>query len=325
MKVWGAVLGSVVLAILLVGCPGAAVRVPTVDVDGGGGAWRDANFGLATVVAAGSTAQFDMGSSDGQADEKPTRTVSLTVPYSMSTREITNAQYAAVLTKALKEELITVVDGGAVRNVQGEKKDLIDLQAEYCRISYGDGSFSADSGFESHPVSDVTWFGAAAFAAFLNAFEEQAQTYDFTDWSVNATAVGYRLPTEAEWEYAARGGASGSDTAYAGSDTIGDVAWYAENAGTDTEEVGGKSENELKIFDMSGNVWEWVGDWYKSDFYADGVNTDPLGPDTGTLRVLRGGSAFEDASLARVANRGSAAPDAKDFHIGFRLVKVLPP
>lgn len=324
MKIWGTVLGSVVLAVLLIGCTGATGPVPTVNVDAGGGAWRDANFGLATVLEAGSTAQFDMGSSDGQDDEKPTRTVSLSVPYSMSTREITNAQYAAVLNKALEEELITVADGGAVQNAAGEKKSLLDLQAEYCRISYADGTFTADSGFESHPVTEVTWFGAAAFAAFLNTLEEQAQTYDFTDWSVNATAAGYRLPTEAEWEYAARGGADGSATAYAGSDTVADVAWYSENA-TAPQEVGGKSENELKLFDMSGNVWEWVGDWYKNDYYADGVNTDPVGPDTGTLRVLRGGSAFDVAASVRIANRGSAAPNASDVHLGFRLVKVLSP
>ncbi|MFW5728611.1 MAG: formylglycine-generating enzyme family protein [Spirochaetota bacterium] len=324
MRIWGAVVGSVVLAVVLAGCTGATGPVPAVNVDGGGGAWRDADFGMVTVVAADSTAQFDMGASDGEDDEKPTRTVTLSVPYSMNTREITNAQYAAVLNEALDEELIEVVDGTSVRNAAGDPKELLDLDAEYARIRYADGAFAAESGRETHPVTEVTWYGAAAFAAFLNSFEDQAETYDLSDWSVDAAAAGYRLPTEAEWEYAARGGADGKDTAYAGSDTIGDVAWYAD-AASDTQAVGGKSENELEIFDLSGNVWEWVGDWYKRDYYADDESSDPVGPDAGERRVLRGGSFFDDASAARVSNRGSATPDASDVHIGFRLVKVLQP
>jgi formylglycine-generating enzyme required for sulfatase activity len=115
-----------------------------------------------------------------------------------------------------------------------------------------------------------------------------AAGYPITSATVTAdfTKKGYRLPTEAEWEFAARGGTSTHGYTYAGSNTIDSVAWYYSNAGSTTHAVGGKTANELGLFDMSGNVWEWCWDWYGS--YPGGAQSDPTGATWGTGRVRRG-------------------------------------
>ena len=113
----------------------------------------------------------------------------------------------------------------------------------------------------------------------------------------------YRLPTEAEWEFAARGGKQSKGYKYSGSDNIGVVAWYTGNNGGKTHQVGTKEPNELGIYDMSGNVWEWCGDWYGSYSYSSSAQTNPTGPSSGSRRVLRGGSWHNDARFCRVSFR----------------------
>jgi sulfatase modifying factor 1 len=129
---------------------------------------------------------------------------------------------------------------------------------------------------------------------------------------------GYRLPTEAEWEYAARGGSSTHGYAYAGSNTIDGVAWYYNNSWGTTHPVGGKEVNELGLYDMSGNVWEWVWDWYGS--YPSGAQTDPVGASSGSYRVIRGGGWDCDASYWTVAGRLNVVPSYRDAIGGFRVV-----
>ncbi|MDR3013083.1 MAG: formylglycine-generating enzyme family protein, partial [Chitinispirillales bacterium] len=136
----------------------------------------------------------------------------------------------------------------------------------------------------------------------------------------------FRLPTEAEWEFAARGGNDSDGFMFSGSNSIDDVAWYTGNSGytTPTHAVGGKDPNELGLFDMTGNVLEWVSDWYGT-VYADresGV-TDPAGPATGYNRVIRGGSRTSNAGNCRVSYRGGNYPDLRRNDIGFRLVLSL--
>jgi formylglycine-generating enzyme required for sulfatase activity len=135
------------------------------------------------------------------------------------------------------------------------------------------------------------------------------------------TGKKYRLPTEAEWEYTARGGASSKGYKYSGSNTVGNVAWYWDNSGSKTHQVGTKQANELSIYDMSGNVWEWCADWYGS--YSSTAQTNPTGPSTGYARVIRGGSWKYGARNACVSDRissyGFYDPNGNHAYIGFRL------
>ena len=130
----------------------------------------------------------------------------------------------------------------------------------------------------------------------------------------------YRLPTEAEWEFAARGGKQSKGYKYSGSDNIGDVAWYYENSGSKTHQVGTKEPNELGIYDMTGNVWEWCGDWYGR--YSSSAQTNPTGPSSGSSRVLRGGSGLSGAGGCRVSYRTNRNPSYRDSKRGFRVVLV---
>ncbi|MBR5332097.1 MAG: SUMF1/EgtB/PvdO family nonheme iron enzyme, partial [Muribaculaceae bacterium] len=141
------------------------------------------------------------------------------------------------------------------------------------------------------------------------------------------TGKTFRLPTEAEWEYAARGGNKSKGYKYSGSNTIGDVAWYDDNAcdGVDssspdygTHPVGTKAPNELGIYDMSGNVWEWCSDWYGS--YSSSSQTNPTGPTSGSHRVHRGGGWFHSARRCRVSDRYNDTPSYRYNNVGFRLV-----
>ena len=130
----------------------------------------------------------------------------------------------------------------------------------------------------------------------------------------------YRLPTEAEWEFAARGGKQSKGYKYSGSDNIGVVAWYTGNSGGKTHQVGTKEPNELGIYDMSGNVWEWCGDWYGS--YSSSAQTNPTGPSSGGFRVLRGGSWYHSARYCRVSFRDYYNPSGRGSDAGFRVVLV---
>ena len=131
------------------------------------------------------------------------------------------------------------------------------------------------------------------------------------------TGKTFRLPTEAEWEYAARGGSKSKGYKYSGSNTIDDVAWCTSNSSTSLQ-VGTKAPNELGIYDMSGNVYEWCSDWYSS--YSSSSQTNPTGPTSGSYRVLRGGSWNSDARYCRVSFRYYDSPDPRYYFSGFRLV-----
>ena len=155
------------------------------------------------------------------------------------------------------------------------------------------------------PVHNVNWNDAQEFISKLNT----------------ATGKRYRLPTEAEWEYAARGGSKSKGFQYSGSNNINDVAWYNDNSGGNTKPVGTKAPNELGIYDMSGNVWEWCSDWFGA--YTANAKTNPTGPSTGTYRVLRGGCwKHSFAAECRVAYRSITNPYDRGDYLGFRLVLI---
>ncbi len=140
-----------------------------------------------------------------------------------------------------------------------------------------------------------------------------------TTVSWDDTANGWCLPTEAEWEYAARGGNKSKGYKYSGSNTAGDVAWYSDNSGDKTHPVGGKAPNELGLYDMSGNVWEWCWDWKGS--YSSGSQSDPRGPASGSYRVARGGGWIISARYLRSADRDYNSPGISNYNLGFRLVR----
>ena len=152
------------------------------------------------------------------------------------------------------------------------------------------------------PVEQVSWDDCQTFLTKLNQL----------------TGKTFRLPTEAEWEYAARGGNESTGYKYSGSNTIGNVAWYYDNGGSKTHAVGTKQANELGIYDMSGNVWEWCSDWY--DSYGSSSQTNPTGAASGSYRVLRGGSWNYNAMFCRVSLRSGYYPDYGNDGRGLRLV-----
>gem|GEM_PF-4038274 len=292
------------------------------------------NWSFQTVIASGTEGSFTMGQDDahiggdGVSDDEDAHSVSLTRPYAVNTFEVTNTQYASVMNEALDRGWVTATTV-TVQNVAGDQQELLDLDLSAagisCRINFDGTDLSVDSGYEDHPVTGVSWYGAVAFAYFLNEFDGLAQTYDLADWSMDAGASGYRLPTEAEWEYAAAGGGSATETTYAGSNTLDDVAWYDTNSDADTHPVGGKSPNEIGVYDMNGNVWEWVHDWYGAGYYATSPATDPEGPDEISDRVLRGGAWNDGFAFVRVTDRGYAVPTAAYTTRGFRLVVATAP
>ena len=162
----------------------------------------------------------------------------------------------------------------------------------------------------TYPMYYISWEQCQEFIAKLNQL----------------TGKRFRLPTEAEWEYAARGGNKIRGYKYAGSNTIGEVAWYDANAydvgagspAYGTHPVGTKSPNELGLYDMSGNVWEWCSDWYGE--YSSSSQTNPTRPTSGSFRVIRGGSWDNSAQYCRVADRNGSTPDFRYYFLGFRLV-----
>jgi len=159
------------------------------------------------------------------------------------------------------------------------------------------------SGDLNCPVEMVSWNDCQTFITKLNEM----------------TGKNFRLPTEAEWEYAARGGNHSQGYKYAGSNTIDDVAWYDGNSGSTTHPVGTKAPNELGLYDMSGNVYEWCQDWYGS--YSSSPSTNPTGPSTGSYpyRVNRGGGWDYDAGCCRVSNRNCHYPSYTRSYLGLRL------
>ncbi len=151
------------------------------------------------------------------------------------------------------------------------------------------------------PVEQVSWEDCQIFIEKLNAL----------------TGENFRLPTEAEWEYAARGGKNSKGYRYSGSDKLDKVAWYTKNSGDKTHAVATKQANELGVHDMSGNVWEWCADKY--GLYAKTSQTDPKGAASGACRVGRGCCWGGSAGLCRVAFRGSGKPDFRNQFLGLRL------
>ena len=244
--------------------------------------------------------EFMMGDSTTSDDEKPVHKVKLNT-FEISKYEVTNLQYAVFLNRYGSEEIKTGDYAG---------QDMIDEHNWGVWKNTTTGKWEAQKGYEYHLVVRVTWYGAYEYCKFY----------------------GMQLPSEAQWEYAARGGNKSpfnkggkENFIYAGSNNIDSVAWYSQTSkGTSTFPVGLLKPNQLGIYDMSGNVWEWCQDWYDSGYYKKcydlGIVNNSINNEKNSSRVLRGGSWFISAGYCRVANRLNGSPYSSDSYFGFLSV-----
>jgi len=231
--------------------------------------------------------EFEMGGNEFD-DEKPIHSVYLDA-FWIDQMEVTNAMFAAFLNDKGNQS-----EGGA---------NWLDASDDDVLIEQNGGVWQAKSGFADHPVIEVTWYGANAYC----------------EWA------GRRLPTEAEWEKAARGGLEGEK--YPWGDQAPVCASGAENGAQfvdcagDTVVVGNYSPNGYGLYDMAGNVWEWVADWYDESYYQNSSSDNPEGPESGGYRVLRGGSWYNSVWYLRSAYRVRNTPDSPDSNYGFRCAR----
>ncbi|HOI64330.1 MAG TPA: SUMF1/EgtB/PvdO family nonheme iron enzyme [Mesotoga sp.] len=191
-----------------------------------------------------------------------------------------------------------------------------------------------DSGWGrgTRPVINIYWKDAVAYCNWLSEKNNLPKAYDSNGNLLDASSyettditkvVGYRLLTEAEWEYAARGGNESMGYKYSGSNTASDVAWYSENSGGKTHEVGTKLPNELGIYDMSGNVWEWCSDWYSSNYYSTSPSINPYNHTSSSRRVERCSGWREGIGGVKVSNRYGESPSTYRYSdLGFRVART---
>ena len=245
--------------------------------------------GNLVLIPAGPFSLGNTGSYEGEYDEKPPVTIIISKPFYISKYEITQQQYKAVM-----------------------------------------GNNPSEFKGDNLPVEQVSWYDALNFCNALSQSEGLTPCYTINGTKVTSDfeANGYRLPTEAEWEYAAKAGTktdfySGKLT-YSGNSPIDPnldkIAWYSANSSNTTHPVGQKAPNAFGLYDMSGNVWEWCKDWYGQDYYKTSPATNPKGPTNGGNRVLRGGSWYGKATYCRVARRFDSTPSYRNRYYGFRVV-----
>jgi sulfatase modifying factor 1 len=180
---------------------------------------------------------------------------------------------------------------------------------------------------ENYPINQITWEEAISFCNWLSKKEKLQPAYSKNgpNYVCDFNTNGYRLPTEAEWEYAAKGGKLAQKTKYSGSDNPDEVSWNKTNSNNTPHTVGTKLPNKLGLYDMSGNVWEWCWDWYNKDFYKMKTqNTkNPIGPEMGEKRIVRGGSWDSVADGLRPENRLSTYPNKTHSFYGVRLARSI--
>jgi uncharacterized protein len=266
---------------------------------------------------------FQMGQ-DGVAT--PVHSVELTHYFYMNKNEVTNQEYCDILNYAKSQGALSgdYTDNTTVTNSAGNSQELLDLNSSYCQISYNGSSFVADSGTENRPVVEITWYGSAFYCNMFSKQNGLIELYNLSDWSCNHYGTsGFRLPTEAEWEFAAR---YNDQRTYPWGETAPDSSHCNFNSNVDnTVDVGNYSptgDSQFGLCDMAGNVWEWCNDWYAS--YSSSAVTDPTGPTAAqTNRIIRGGSWGSNSDNCRSALRSINYPVYSYSDYGFRVV-LLP-
>jgi len=228
--------------------------------------------------------KFKMGYRHGEIDEKPVHIVKLDDFY-LSKYETTNGQFCDFLNS----------EGNQVENnafwilLSGKWRE------EKCRIYIEDSIFKVEEGFENYPVTFVSWYGANAYCK----------------WK------GGRLPTEAEWEYSAKGGKSRNEITLL---NIKESANFNLNSNKKINKVGSLKPNSLEIYDLYGNLTEWTNDWYSEKYYKHSERNNPKGPEKSDMKSTRGGSWYNSSESLTPSNRRAASPNLNNITIGFRIV-----
>jgi formylglycine-generating enzyme required for sulfatase activity len=224
---------------------------------------------------------------EGWDDEIPVHTVYVEEFY-MDIYEVTNSRYSSFLNEYGK-------------NTDTSGNELLDISSPYCLIEKVGSIYRPKAGYEDHPVVGVSWYGAAAYAEFYDKL----------------------LPTEAQWEKAARGGSSGKRYPWGNGISHNDANYDGtggRDAWRETSPAGSFKANGYELHDMVGNVWEWCADWYDNEYYSVSPRRNPAGPVSGRFRVLRGGSWNDTPDFLRVAARGGESPSYADSVVGFRCI-----
>jgi len=266
------------------------------------------------------------------------RVVTLTRDFYLGQHEVTNQEYLEAVQWAYDRGYVTATTSSVRDGLDGSTMELLDLDGGMCEIAFSGGVFSlrnAGHGINpDHPVKLVTWYGAARYCDWVSLQAGLPRAYDHSGgWSCNGGdpygARGYRLPTDAEWEYAAQynderlfpWGTSGPDCSRANYQN-----YYTSCVGW-TSPVGSypPAPVALGLYDMAGNVWEWCNDWHVCDDMSTAPVTDPVGPESGTSRVVRGGSWIGEWYHLYCANRFDCVPGYSSTSRGFRAARTISP
>ncbi|MCK5851946.1 SUMF1/EgtB/PvdO family nonheme iron enzyme [bacterium] len=293
---------------------------------------------------------FQMGDTFGEvnSDELPLHDVFVDAFY-MDKYEVSNEKMREVMQWAFDNGKITATVA-TVTNLEGDQQELLDLNSSYCQISFSNNNiFVVNAGKTNYPCIEVSWYGSQAYCNYKSDMAGLERCVMFTNWSCNWNANGYRLPTEAEWEKAARGGATGMRFPWSDTNIITHARanyysyWksgspyysydHATNAGFNSAFITGTepytnpegyfAANDYGLYDMAGNVWEWNNDWWGENWYSQvgATNANTRGPESGSNRVIRGGSWNGYAVYTRCAGRKYRAPSyGYDYYLGFRCV-----
>ena len=353
-----------VCAILLLSASGHA-ECPTADLSGDcyvdfedlavmANLWLTGNRNIPDDMVYIPDGGFEMGDhfAEGESNELPLHAVLLDA-FFMSRFEITNRQYCDYLNSVFGTGIY--ISGGTVYGTGSNLRYCFtSTSSSYSQIDYSVGVFSAGTkggrDMSDDPMVPVSWHGAGAYCNWRSSEEGYEACYDLSTWECDFSKHGYRLPTEAEWEYAARGGEHNPYYRFPWGDTIshsqanyyshwvegvpyypydvspteGDHPLWDDGIRPYTSVVGSFFANGYGLYDMAGNVWEWCNDWYDSDYYDTSPYDNPTGPASGVLRVLRGGGWGSDPVNCPVAgNRVGRLPVPKGFLSGFRIVLDL--
>jgi len=312
-------------------------------------AWADGNLTLSCIYTSDSVdirvgdmafipaGEFSMGDhfGVGSPGERPVHAVYIDA-FWMDIFEVTNQKYCAYLNAAYAQGLIEVRNGVVYKAGDSEPYCESTSYNADSRIEWNDPQFKVTHGKEYHPMVLVSWYGAAAYANWRSKEGGLTPCYDLDTWECTFGAGGYRLPTEAEWEKAARGGQHNPYYLYPWGDSIdGSMANY-RNSGDPYEGVtpettpvdyyngnqmptGVDMANGYGLYDMAGNVWDWCNDWVDFTYYSWSPYNNPKGPASGSYRVVRGGAWYDITHDLRCAYRSYNVIDCRHTFYGFRL------